>query len=634
MKRIISFFLFMLLSMAIIAQTGPAAPSAGNWLIIDTTYTVGTSVANQTKARITYKNTTNTKVTGVQFRVFYDKVAFKTPTMALVTANPDLNLQYVVDTTNGHITTTLVYTGTSSTFSLSNGETFEITFNHAQASTFQYLTAIDSMKFTGAQAYSPIASKQSGMDTTLSLYSYGGSFYRPRLKFHGTFTNVSGTKTKNLTISLEKKPKSGGSWSIVTTQTTGVTGTFAFDEIIDTTYWLARIEVRGDTMSLGNVVSIADAQKVNQYVLGTATPSGFDYYTADVNGDYNITISDAYVIFGRMAGRFNAWVNNVKDVKFFTVSEYNTVISSPSTNYTSTIPGSTNITFDIVAGQPDSVNYYVAAIGDANATGFKMAKISPIKIMNPYNSNYIIDQTVEYYATDLNTIEVNLPSLSVDAGNLVNIPVKVYTHGEDVGSLQLALQYDTTILAFKGVVSEEKVGKWMSFINPNQGVIEWGGYDVSRNENLAKDGELVVTLQFQALEPKESWNTSPLYVTRKFAGNGLAKDLNITPTDGRVSVNKSTLPNVLTDNTIATIYVFPNPTTGDVVVQFSIPKEGPTQVAFYNNLGKNIHTVVTNERMPRGIYTYKANISGLSSGMYYANLRTSELKAYNKVILN
>ena len=121
--------LVCVLPMLSFAQTGPAAPGNGNYLLIDTTYTVGTSVANQTKAKITYKNSTGTKVTGVQFRVFYDKVAFKTPAVALVTANSDLNLQYVADTTNGHITITLVYIGSSTTYTLPGAETFEITLN-------------------------------------------------------------------------------------------------------------------------------------------------------------------------------------------------------------------------------------------------------------------------------------------------------------------------------------------------------------------------------------------------------------------------------------------------------------------------------------------------------------------------
>lgn len=168
---------------------------------------------------------------------------------------------------------------------------------------------------------------------------------------------------KNLTVSLEKKLKSGGSWSYVQTSVTNTSGRFNFTDVeIDTTAWNVRIAVKGDTMGVGSIVSVSDAQRINQYVLGTQTPTGFDFYTSDANGDDKITISDVYSVYGRVGGRFTAFPNSVQDVLFFTESEYNTINNS-STNYTSTIQGVTNFTFDIIAGQPDSVTYYVVCPG-------------------------------------------------------------------------------------------------------------------------------------------------------------------------------------------------------------------------------------------------------------------------------
>jgi hypothetical protein len=631
--KTLSLFLVALLSCFLLTAQ-PAAPGPGNFLLIDTAYTVGTSVANQTITTISYQNSTATKTTGLQFRVFYDKIAFKSPTVSLVNANSNLNLQYTTDTTNGNITISLVYIGNSSSFSLPTGKMFSITYNHAPAATFQYLTSIDSMRFTGTQPFTAWASSQSGNDTTVTLYSWGGAFSRPMMEFHGRFVNVTGTSTRNITVSLEKQPKAGGSWVLLDTKTSDTAGKYVFNDIVDTTYWNTRIEVKGDTMSLGNTISIADAQKVNRIVLGLDTAKAFDFYSSDVNGDNKISISDAYVIYGRIAGRFSSWVNNVQDVKFFTTSEHATITGTPLTNFTSTITGTTNVIYSITGGGSDSITYYVLGKGDANGTGFKMAKVTPIQIINPNNNNYIIDETVEYYATDLNTIEVNLPSLSVDAGNLVNIPVKVITNGQHVGSLQLALGYDTSLLEFKGVLSEEKVGNWMSFINPNNGIIEWGGYDVSGDQHLLNDQEQVLTLQFLAKQPKDNWTQSPIYVTRKFAGDGIAKDMNITPTDGRVEVRKAELPSVPTiARDYATIKVNPNPTTGVVMVEFSVPNQASTSVVFYDLYGIRKYVVVEST-MPAGIYNYKADISNLSRGIYNAVLKTGDITVSNKTILN
>ncbi len=43
--------------------------------------------------------------------------------------------------------------------------------------------------------------------------------------------------------------------------------------------------------------------------------------------------------------------------------------------------------------------------------------------------------------------------------------------------------------------------KWMSYFNPTNGAVEWGGADFSNVNNLV-DGDLAFTLQFTALKPK------------------------------------------------------------------------------------------------------------------------------------
>ena len=72
-------------------QTTPPAPSTGRWLIVDTNYTVGTSSAGITKANLYYRNNTSTKITGMQFRVWYDKDAFNgaAPVVALKYSSTD-----------------------------------------------------------------------------------------------------------------------------------------------------------------------------------------------------------------------------------------------------------------------------------------------------------------------------------------------------------------------------------------------------------------------------------------------------------------------------------------------------------------------------------------------------------------
>lgn len=632
MKNLLLPLLLTIVTFNLFGQV-PTAPGNGIYGLIATEYQVGTTAQGFTTAKLTLQNTTLTKYTATQFRVFYDNTAFTGATVALIGSTTNLDLQYVTNTANGYITITLTYTGGSSAYTLANGERFLITFTHAAPAVFNNLASITPLTWTGTQTFPAYAATNAGLDTTLNLHNYGGQFILPTFTFAGTFTNVTGTGAKDLPLALETRPAGGTTWAQHSTYLTDNSGNFTFTVNLDTTYWDVRLAIKGDTMATGNIISATDAQLINQWVLGNGTMTGFDYYAADINGSNNITITDAYGVFGRVAGNFTQWPNNVEDVKFFTATEY-TTINGSSTNYTSTIPGVTNFNYEIIAGQPSTVTFYVAVPGDANGTGYHMARMTPIELLIdptpgvPNQIYHVIDHTVEY---DFPTaqIEVNVPSLSVEAGNLVNIPVKVLTGGTELNSLQFGLKYDADVLEFKSVYSTSNAMKWLTYVNPTAGEIDWGGYDPSNNENLLKDGDDVVTLQFLALQPQSQWEESPLYTTRKFAGNAVSKDLEITPTNGILQLVKSSVGNVIDLNSIE---IFPNPVVSDVTITFNVSSTTDAQLAIYDLQGRKIITVLDGQ-LPAGQYSYVKNLGKLAQGMYVVNLSLEgETPIYNKLI--
>ena len=625
MKKLFNVLLSVMLlftAFNAVAQA-PVAPGNGIYGLIATSYQVGTTAQGFTTAKLTLQNTTLTKYTATQFRVFYDNVAFTGATVALIGSTTNLDLQYITNAASGYITITLVYTGNSSSYTLAGGERFLITFTHAAPAVFNNLASISPLTWTGAATYQPYAAKQNGMDTTLTLHNYGGQFILPTFTFAGTFTNTTGTAAKNLPLALERRPAGGSTWTQHSTYTTNISGNFSFTVNLDTTYWDVRLAIKGDTMGIGNVISATDAQLINQWVLGNGTMTGFDYYTADVNGSNNVTVSDAYGVFAKVSGNFTVWPNNVKNVKFFTATEYATINGS-ATNYTSTIPGVTNFTYEIIAGQPSTVTYYVAVPGDANGTGYHMARATPIDILiDPIpgieNQIYnVIDNKVEY---DFSTtsIEVNVPHLSVQAGNLVDIPVKVFTNGQELNALQFGLKYDPTILQFKNIYATSAAMKWLTYVNPNNDEVAWGGYDPTNNTNSIKDGDEVIRIQFVALQPQTSWTESPLWTSDKYAGNLSHKDLEITPTNGILQVLKSNVGNVIDANTIE---IFPNPVSDEATITFNVANGSlDAQLAVYDLQGRQIVKILQGQ-IPAGQFTYVKNLGKLAPGMYIVSLST------------
>jgi hypothetical protein len=619
MKKLILFVVGVLcLTTSLFAQSANTSPGTGHWVVIDSGYQVATTTVGQTVAPLHFYNTsTSEKITGMQYRVFYDNTAFTGVVPSLKISTSDQYLQYVDSNAQGFLTVTLAYTGSSASFNYSNGATFDLTFTHAGSAVWNNLDSIKTLKVAGVKSFANKAATNWGNDTTLVVYSYGGRFNQKVLRFAAKFKNVTGSDAKNLWVSLEKKAPSG-SWTQVEAKATNSLGHVVFRKFLDTTYWDVRMVVKGDTMTPGNVFSTADAQKTNQAILGQYTPSGFDYYTMDVNNtDGSITIADVYSVYGRLAGRFSSWPNSKKDVMFFTVAEYNSINGS-STNLTSTY--STINNFDYSIDGRDSITYYVAVKGDANSTGFKMARLTPIKIVNQANAKkYIIDKTVSYDDPTLDVVEINMPKVTVDAGNLVNVPVKVLTNGKSLGALQLDLKYDTAYLEFKNVEVTDKMMKWTSYTNPSNGLLSWGGADLT-NSNLLVDGELAFTLQFVAKKPQDSWATAAIWTSEKYVGDDKAKDMVITPAMGIIEVRRK---GIVAMKDISSLLVFPNPATDYVQIQFKVEEESNVNLSLYNEVGQLIQTIL-DTKMPKGSYTYTPSLERLSNGTYILTLKTNK----------
>ena len=615
------------LSLAV-AQSASTSPGNGHWVVIDSGYQVETYTTGKTVAPLYFYNTsTNEKITGMQFRIFYDKVAFTKAVPSLKISASDQYLQYVDDTAAGELTVTVVYTGTNSSFNYSNGATFDLTFTHAAASVWNTLDSIKSLKVSGVNSFPNLASTNYGNDTTLVVYSYGGRMNQKMLRFAAKFINVTGTNAKNLWVALEKKAPLG-SWTQVEAKATNSNGHVVFFKNIDTTYWDVRMTVKGDTMSIGNILSTADAQKVNQAVLGQHTISGFDYYTMDVNGDDgNVTIADVYSIYGRLAGRFSAWPNSKKDVMFFTVAEYNS-INGATNNPVSTYGTVYNFEYNIDG--KDSITYYVAVKGDANNTGFKMARLTPIKIVNPSNAkNYIIDNTVSYDNVT-KTIEINMPKIKVDEGNLVNVPVKVITNGTQLGAFQIDLKYDVELLEFKKIELTEKIMNWMSYTNTSNGIISFGSVDIV-GDKLLTNNETVLTLQFIAKKPQDEWSSAAIWTGPKYVGDQNANDMNITPAMGIVEVRKAKQGVQVIG--VEKLIIFPNPNQGEVVVEFKVEIDSDVNVSVSDLIGRKVMEII-NQQMPAGEYKYLVKLDHLSNGMYIMTLQTSTTSDSHKIFIN
>jgi hypothetical protein len=161
---------------------------------------------------------------------------------------------------------------------------------------------------------------------------------------------VASTSTSAWALNITSNTNSSGYYSFSRTTTAG-------DE------WYIQIDLPNVTQLL----TTTDGLSIANIALGTTSINSLSYHRFDLNNDGRINIADEYYLFARKAGRFTSW-KNITNNRFFTTSEYNSIISS-SGNVRSTYPGVSSITTSILTSG-GTLNYYLIAPGYSGTVSY------------------------------------------------------------------------------------------------------------------------------------------------------------------------------------------------------------------------------------------------------------------------
>lgn len=253
---------------------------------------------------------------------------------------------HATNTNSGTLTLTS-YTGTIVKWqkSTNSGVTWIDIVN--TAATYSYINQTDGTLFraqltsgTCGNAYS-----QPGM-IVVSPFAYSGYIY-----------NSEGVGVPGIPVKFYYKDKTQSTYTLVSTSTTDATGKYTITSSLSVNLNDFRVIV--DNLSV-TPPSIIDAQYFNQKVL-LQTFNAKDYYRMDANGNSNLTITDVYQIYYRLAGGIGNWQFSVPSYRLFTTSQW-LIISSSSTNLTSTYTGTQSITVDSLLSN-GTTNLYLVRTG-------------------------------------------------------------------------------------------------------------------------------------------------------------------------------------------------------------------------------------------------------------------------------
>jgi hypothetical protein len=96
-------------------------------------------------------------------------------------------------------------------------------------------------------------------------------------------------------------------------------------------------------------------------------------------------------------------------------------------------------------------------------------------------------------------------------------------------------------------------------------------------------------------------------------------------TDVKETINKIPTEFALSQN-------YPNPFNPTTTINYSVSKTGVVILKVYNIMGKEIETLVNDQKSP-GNYEVKFDASKLASGVYFYQLKSGDLILTKKLIL-
>ena len=640
MKRLLLTLIAVMGLSATYAQNGATevlTPPSSNsaYILVDTLFTLEESPVGYTEVYLHFSNPTLDEVKAVQFQINYDADAFVSaqifwgPTAVGVT---DKYGSYFDN--NGVLNVIASYTGNTSTFDWANGAMFKLKLNNSAI----YNAESDSLFFTPSTTYQSIYTTGNGIDNVLGLENYGGNFQQPIINYPIHVYNVDSSDAQGVWYSAYARHKDSTQlgWTLIEADSTNSNGLAIVTTSLDTTKHFLRLVGQTDTMTDGGALSITDAYKLANHASQQDTLKAIQWLQGDINEDSNISISDAFAVFNRLALSQTNWNNlftGVYNTTLLTPDAYLTAVQSQSAPLWSFAPRQYSI--DTIQNGNDSAIAFLYVVGDATNTGYNNPAVLVAKMANPTaGTDYILDPAV-YMTPNPDTVQFQIPKLTMTEDYTMQVPITMYTFGNKIGALQMGIEFDTTIFEFTGIETGDAISKWNSLLTINDGEVFWAGHEDALNPSLVDDMTQQFVFNFD-VKVVSGWQTSPLKIVHKAAGNEHAEDLNIkpSPNDGSVVNRISIDPELLA--LMEGFKVYPNPTSdliGNwIVFEYHTELEsGMINAYIMDNFGREVMRW-EDKIYQKGFQLQGFTLESLPNGIYYVNLVTADRNKTYKVI--
>jgi len=381
--------------------------------------------------------------------------------------------------------------------------------------------------------------------------------------------DVTGKVTYNNSVST---PLAGVTVTLGTaTTTTDAAGNYTFSSVAPGTY-----TITASTTKPWGGVNATDAL----FVLLHANPghgvilTGINLLAADVDGNGNVTATDALLIRRRAVGLDNSFARG------------NWVFSPKSVTVAATTLTGQDLKA-LTVGDVDSS--YVPTVAKA---GSRISFSSEGKIQ-------------------------------VSPAGMIEVPVQIASN-VNVAALSLSFTYPADLVEFQGASS--KAQDLTTFSADGKINIAWASIKAMD----LKSGDAIVTLRFKATEQFKAGSKFDVQVDNMKSeiadanGQIINATLKTATVEGFVPSEFSLKQN------------YPNPFNPATTIRYELPVTGTVSLVIFNSLGEQVATLV-NGVQDAGIYKFEWNASSLSSGIYFYRIDVKagdqSFSKVNKMIL-
>ncbi|MHB8579351.1 MAG: carboxypeptidase regulatory-like domain-containing protein [Ignavibacteriaceae bacterium] len=340
----------------------------------------------------------------------------------------------------------------------------------------------------------------------------------------------------------------------------------------------------------------------------------------DQNGKYNIQVFEgSYTLYAYQQGYIFEYykdVFNSFDATPVIVNKDSSNATGIDFNLTKPNPGSNSISG--LVGDPTwlaGVEVYAIPANGGTWTGTKSGNDGRFSIANLKSGKYVLlfyldGYKSQYYGDSLNTI--NLTG-NMSVSNIFVIMEKLNSIGGEISGV-IKSNSDSP-LSGTLLLAVDSLGDTAS-----TSITNYSGYYTIPSLPNGNYSVIANKIGYEKV-------TYPQKVDINLTSNPIVTGINISIIPTGVNNGISNLPKAY-----ALYQNYPNPFNPSTIISYSVPKSSVVTIKVYDVLGREVRTLVNEQKMP-GNYKITFNAGNLASGVYFYQLKSSNYTSTKNMLL-